>query len=107
MTSAKVNQLQLLQQNVQTLMMQKQQLQSQLVELESALKEIKTTEQAYKIVGKVMVASSKEDLEKELQEKKDLIDVRVKNLEKQEQSLKENMEMLQKEVVEELKKEKD
>lgn len=102
MTSTKVNQLQILQQNIQAVLMQKQQFQSQLVELDSALQEIKTTSQAYKIVGKVMIASSKGELQKELQEKKELVDVRVKNLEKQERSLRENMERLQKEVIEEL-----
>lgn len=106
MTSAKVNQLQILQQNIQAVLMQKQQFQSQLVELDSALQEIKTTSQAYKIVGKVMIASSKGELQKELQEKKELVDVRVKNLEKQERSLRENMEKLQKEVIEELKERK-
>ncbi len=106
MVSAKVNQLQILQQNVQAVLMQRQQLQSQLVELDSALTELRSAEKAYHIVGKVMLAASREELQKELQEKKELADIRVKNLVQQERNLKENLEKLQKEVIEELKEKK-
>lgn len=103
---SKVNQLQLLQQNVQSLMVQKQQLQTQQIELESALKELKNTNQAYKIVGKVMIASSKDDLTKDLQEKKEVLDLRLKSIAIQEKKVQESMEKLQQEVVEEMQKEK-
>lgn len=104
MSSAKVSQLQVLQQNLQNLLMQKQQLESQLVELNSALTELKTTEKAYKIMGKIMVASSKDDLSHNLTERKEVINIRIKNITKQEESLKKNLEKLQKEVVAELQK---
>lgn len=102
MASTKISQLQLLQQNLQQVMIQKQQFQSQMMELDSVLIELKTTDKAYKIVGKLMIASSKEELLKDLQEKKEVTDVRVKNFEKQEKKLKENLEKLQQEVVEEM-----
>ena len=104
--STKINQLQLLQQNLQNLVMQKQQVQTQLLEVESALSELKTTEKAYKIVGKIMLASSKEELIKELEEKKEISNVRIKNFKEQEESLQKNIEEVQKEVMEELKSEK-
>ncbi len=66
----KINQLQLLQQNLQNLELQKQQFQNQLVEIDSALTELKSTEKAYKIVGKIMLAASREELSKDLSEKK-------------------------------------
>ena len=105
--SEKIQQLQLLQQNIQNLGMQKQQIQNQLVELDSALTELKSTEKAYKIVGKIMLASSKEDLTKDLEEKKEVIDVRLKNLTKQEELLQQSVEKLQKEVMEDLQKDKE
>ena len=107
MSSDKIQQLQLLQQNMQNLQMQKQQFQSQLIELDSALTELKTTDKAYKIVGKIMIASSKEDLSKDLQEKKEVAEVRLKNFSRQEDKLQETMDNLQKEVMAEMKKEKD
>ena len=82
MSSAKIQQLQLLQQNLQNLQMQKQQLEGQMAEYDSALQELKTTEKSYKIVGKIMIASSKEDLIKDLQEKKEVSQVRLNNVSK-------------------------
>jgi len=90
MSSAKIQQLQLLQQNLQNLQMQKQQLEGQMAEYDSALQELKTTEKSYKIVGKIMIASSKEDLIKDLQEKKEVSQVRLNNVSKQEDKIKKN-----------------
>lgn len=104
MSAEKIQQLQLLQQNLQNMQMQKQQYQSQLMELESALKELKSTDKAYKIVGKIMIASSQDELTKDLEEKKELVEVRLKNFTEQEQKLQEKMEKLQQEVMEEMKK---
>ncbi len=106
MTSTKINQLQLVQQNVQNILLQKQQLQTQTTELDSALSGLESTEKAYHILGNIMVASSKEDLLKELKDKKEVIDLRIKNLIKQEEKLKTTIDELQKEVMEELKKDK-
>ncbi len=99
----KVNQLQVLQQNLQNVSLQKQQLQTQLIEIDSALTELKNTSQAYKIVGKIMLASSKEELEKDLLEKKEVIEIRLKNFVQQEEKLQQNIDDLQKEVMAELK----
>lgn len=104
--STKINQLQLLQQNLQNLVMQKQQVQNQLLEIDSALSELGTTDKAYKIVGKIMLASSKENLIKDLNEKKEVFEIRIKNFKEQENSLQKNIEEVQKEVMEELKEEK-
>jgi prefoldin beta subunit len=103
-TEEKIGRLQLIEQNMQNFLMQKQQLQAQLVEVESALKELKATKSAYKIVGNIMVSSSKEDLEKELKEKKEMLDLRVASIEKQESSLKDKAKKMQQEVLSEMKK---
>jgi prefoldin beta subunit len=96
--------LQLLDQNVQQLVAQKQQFQTQLYELESALKEIAHAPQAYKIIGNIMVASDKDTLKKELEQKKELVELRVKTFEKQEAQLREKLKILQDEVMKQMKK---
>jgi len=106
MSSDNIAQLQILQQNLQNIMMQKQQFQQELVELESALKELPKSSQSYQIVGKLMIAKSREDLEKDLQERKEVIDLRIKNFDTQEKQLKESLEETQKKALEELKAEK-
>jgi len=55
----KLNQLQLVEQSMQNLLMQKQQFQLQQVEIESALKELENVDEAYKIIGNIMVLSKK------------------------------------------------
>src|SRR3989338_1187998 len=102
-TQESIQQLQLMEQNLQNLFMQRQQFQTQMLEAESALKEIKATSQAYKIVGNIMISSSKEQLEQELQQKKEVLEIRIKNLQKQEDLIKEKAKRLQQEVVQDMK----
>ena len=104
MNQSKIAQLQLLQQNLQNLLLQKQQLQNTLIELESALEEIKTSEKCYKILGHIMVASPKDAVFKELAEKKEMNNLRLKNYLSQEEKLKKSIEDTQREVMQEMKK---
>lgn len=106
MASPKIAQLQLLQQNLQNILMQKQQFQNQVIELDSALTELKTTEKAYKIVGKIMLAAPKDQLIKELEQQKEVVEIRIKTLTQQEERLQHNFEELQQEVVKEMQQEK-
>ena len=99
----KLNQLQLIEQNLQQLLSQKQQFQMQQMEIESALSELEKTPQAYKIIGSIMVASSTQDLTKELKEKNDVVNVRIKTIEKQEEKLREKAGSYRKEVLEQMK----
>jgi len=103
-TQESIGKLQAIEQQVQTMAMQKQQFQSQLFEVENALKELKTSKTAYKIVGNIMVLSDKEKLEKDLQQKKEIADLRVANLDKEEKKLKEKAKKLQEELLSALKK---
>ncbi|MBW3002694.1 prefoldin subunit beta [Candidatus Woesearchaeota archaeon] len=99
-----IGRLQMIEQQVQTMAMQKQQFQSQLFEVENALKELKTSKTAYKIVGNIMVLSDKEKLEKDLKQKKEIIDLRITNIDKEEKKLKEKAKKLQEELLSKLKK---
>src|SRR3989344_4522025 len=95
-TEQSIAQLQMLEQNMQATVMQKQSFQAQLLEIENALKELEgSKKEVFKIVGSLMIESSKEDLKKDLSNKKELFELRVSNLEKQEKKIKEKAEQLQ------------
>jgi prefoldin beta subunit len=98
----KLNQLQMLEQSMQNMLMQKQQFQLQHVEIESALKELEKVDEAYKIVGNIMVLSKKTDLKEDLTSKKEIIGLRIKNIEKQEAQLRDKASKLQNEVMKEM-----
>ncbi len=98
----KLSQLQMLEQSMQNLLMQKQQFQLQQVEMESALKELEKVDEAYKIVGNIMVLSKKADLKDDLSSKKEVVELRIKNMEKQEAQLREKASKLQSEVMKEM-----
>jgi len=105
-THEKIQELQILEQNFQQISIQKQAFQLELNETESALTEIeKTNEDVYKIVGNIMVKMGKSDILKELKEKKDILSLRFKSIEKQESSFREKTEKLREEVVKSMKKE--
>jgi prefoldin beta subunit len=89
-----VSRLQQLQQNLQAIMMQKQQLEVEAVETDRALEELKKAapeDPVYKLAGSVMVKAKKDEVVKELEEKKELSATRVKVLEKQEARVKDNL----------------
>jgi len=102
-TEKKISQLQMMEQNLQGFLQQRQKVQSDLVEVESALSEIEKTDTAYKIVGNLMINASKEDLQKDLKEKQEMLELKLKALEKQEERLKERAQATQKEVLDEMK----
>ena len=99
----KIKQLQLSEQSLQALLSQKQGLQVQLLEIDSALKELDKTEEAYRIIGNVMVLADKPDLQAELGSKKETIELRVKSIDRQESATREKAAAMQKEVMEGMK----
>ena len=101
-TEKKIAQLQLFEQNLQNTLIQKQRFQSDILEMENALKEIDSAEEVYKIVGNIMISKKKEDLKKELSSKKEIINIRIKNLEREESRSREKANSLQKEVIGEI-----
>ena len=102
-TEKKISQLQLMEQSMQGLSMQKQQFQLQQIEVESAMKELENVDEAYKIVGNIMVLSKKTDITGELNSKKEIIELRIKNLEKQENHMRDKASKLQNEILKEMK----
>jgi len=99
-TEDQISQLQMLEQNLQNITMQKQNFQAHLFEVENAIKELSESKgPVYKIVGAIMVSQESGLLKKDLESKKDLLEMRVKNLKKQEDSIKEKAGKIQAEVV--------
>lgn len=85
------------QQQLQTILIQKESLKLQVAEIEGALEELGKTEQqqAFKIVGNVMVKKNVEELKKELQETKEEAELRIKSLEKTEERIMNKLKELQ------------
>jgi len=104
-TAGKLQEMAILEQSIQNLSLQKQSLQFEISETLSALEELKKSgdKEAFKIVGQIMVKSKKEELEKELNEKKDMVELRANSIEKQEHSLRERLLSMREEVMKKLK----
>ncbi|MEM0044053.1 MAG: prefoldin subunit beta [Sulfolobales archaeon] len=82
--------LQQLRNKLNQIIAEKSVVQAQLREAERALEVLKSVSQdapVYKAAGHLLVKVSKEDAEKDLNDKKDLLELRLKSLEKQEASL--------------------
>jgi prefoldin beta subunit len=96
-----VSRLQQLQQNLQAIMMQKQQLEVELAETDRALQELNKAspdDAIYKNAGSVLIKAKKEDVLKELGEKKELSNTRVMVLGKQETRVKENLKEVENKI---------
>ncbi len=100
----KIQQLQNIEQNLQQMLKQRQQLQVQQMEISSAQEELKKTDIAYRIISNIMVAAEKSALEKELSEKKERIELRIKSVEKQENALKEQAKTLREDIMKAMQK---
>jgi prefoldin beta subunit len=103
-TQEKINELQVAEQALQSYLQQRQNFQTQEIEIESALKELENTDTAYKIVGNIMVKSSKEELKKDLESKKEMVSIRLKNIEKQEKNIKDKAQKIQAEILQNINK---
>ena len=103
-TEAKINQLSMIEQNLQNINLQKQQFQNQTLEVESALSELERSPDAYKIIGNLLVQVGKDQLKTELNSKKETIQIHVKNLEKQEEKIREKAKSLQEDILKHIQK---
>ncbi len=97
-----IKQLQMIEQNLQNILAQKQAFQAQLIEVESALSELEKAKTAYKIVGNIMVAANADELKSDLTSKKEMAEVRIRTLEKQEEKMRETASDIQSKVLEKL-----
>ena len=77
---------------LQQIIAQKQALQMQLAEIENAIEEIKKAQgKVYKMVGNFLLETDKNEALRELEEKKELLKLRLEALTKQEEKLREKI----------------
>jgi len=95
-----IQEIQILEQTLQNILLQKQAFQMELLESQSALKELnKSGDEVFKIVGQLMIKTTKDSIKKELSDKEKLIELRLKSLENQEKSLSEKIEESRKDIL--------
>ena len=93
-------QAQAFQQQLQSLMFQKETLSMQMIEIKKAVEELDKTKDlsVYKITGPILIKFSKSNVKKELDEKEDLINLRIKTLEKNEMRVKDKLNELREDL---------
>jgi prefoldin beta subunit len=100
MDNKKIQEMQILEQSLQNILLQKQAFQMELSETNSALEELKNSgDEVFKIIGQIMIKTKKDSVKSDLENKKKLINLRLKNLEKQEESFTEQLETLRDEIL--------
>ncbi|MFH1787669.1 MAG: prefoldin subunit beta [archaeon] len=101
----KIQEMQLLEQNLQNLLLQKQAFQMELSENSSALNEIENANDGiFKIIGQLMIKSEKSKIKEELLNKEKILDLRIKSIEKQEDSFTKQLDKLREEIMGKMKK---
>lgn len=104
---ARLVQLQQLQEQLKLVLAQKQNVEAELKEVDHVLTELSKMSddvELYKSIGHILVKTSKENLMKELTERKEILELRIKTLEKQEAYLQKQYDELRKKVTQELMK---
>jgi prefoldin beta subunit len=100
-TQRQIQELQILEHNFQQLIMQKQAFKMELDETDFALEELKKAEgEVFRIVGgSIVIKSTKEKIEADLNSKKNLIALRMKTMDSQEQEFSKKIESIRDEVL--------
>ena len=103
-TQRKIQEMQVLEQTFQQFMMQKQAFSMESNETDSALEELKKAEgEVFKIVGSsIVIKTDKDKLQKELEHKKELIELRLKKINEQEKEFSDRLQRLRDEVMKEI-----
>jgi len=94
-------QLQQLQQQAQAVMTQKNQIEGLIRETDAALKELEKSQDdavIYKSVGELLFRADKAKLVEELKERKDMMDLRLKTMAKQEERIQSRFTQLQEQL---------
>jgi len=90
-----IQEIQFLEQASQSILMQKQAFQIEFDETIKSLESVKDSKgEVYKIVGQLMIKTPSEDVVSELTKKKEIVELRLKNLEQQEEKMMQKMDEL-------------
>lgn len=97
---AEINRYNSVLERLRVVSLNRQQLQAELLEVEEALKELEkvSEDRVYKVVGRIVVSRSKDEIVKELSERKETLTIRVQSLQKQESLLRKQLEELEKKL---------
>lgn len=96
----KLEQILTINEALRNIIFQKQLLQEELSEINTSLKEIKNSKgKVFKIIGQIMIESNKEDIQKDLLERKKITELRIKTFENQENILNTQLESLRSYIV--------
>ena len=100
-TQAKIQQLQMMEQSFQQLLMQKNAFSMESNETDLIIKEVeKTSGEVSRIIGnQVVIKTTKEEILKDMENKKKLIDTRMKSIDEQEQEFSKKIEEIREEVM--------
>ncbi len=103
--SKMIMQFQIMQQQLQNVMIQKESLKLNIMEIDQALEELDKSgnKDAYKITGSVMISKPAADIKKELSENKDLLNIRLNSMEKNEKELTAKLTELQEKLKQSMK----
>src|SRR3989344_8222181 len=95
----KIEELQNLERNLHNIIAQKQTIQVDLNQAITAHEEVKNSDDdLFKTVGDILIKTDKASLLKDLEEKKRVLDLRVKSVEKQEKSIESRVNELKEEI---------
>jgi len=98
-TKSKIQELQILENNLQQFLIQRQSIQMEQNEVLNALNELKSSgDEVYKILSGIMIKADKKNTESELEERNRIFELRINSIEKQENSISKNIELLRKDI---------
>ena len=101
MDEEKMQEIQILEQNLQNMFMQKQSFDMELQETEAGLTEINSSknDEVFKIVGQLMIKADKSKMKEELVNKENILKMRLDSIAKQESFMMEKLESFRKELI--------
>lgn len=99
-SESKIQELNLIEQNLQNLLFEKQALNIELSEVESALVHLKNSkDEVFKLLGNLLVRHEKSKMLEELDEKKRILEIRLTSLGRQEEVFSKKLVELREEIL--------
>lgn len=96
----KMQELNILEQNLQNILFQKQAFELELDETNASLAETeKSGDDVFKIIGQLMIKTEKSRIKTELLEKQKILDMRINSFDKQETYLREKIDKIREELI--------
>lgn len=96
----KIQDIQIMEQNLQNILLQKQAFQMELSEIKTALSEVESSgDDVFRIIGQLMIKANKDSVKSDLLNKKKILELRLNNFEKQENTLNEQIEKIRSEIL--------